>query len=263
MKLPSDCSWRWTVSSVTGPSHEEMGTPCEDVGGIAIPSAAEGIVLLALSDGAGSAAAAKEGAEIVVESWFTHLAGILSRAPDPATVVRALGPEDLEPLFTTIRRRTEARAERSGRTPADYSATLLGAVLTPDASFFAQVGDGCWVVESEGVLGCPTWPVRGEFAAETVFANSRTAATHLQCGPGPARCTAVAGFTDGIERLALRLVAQIPEPGFFGPLFHLLKQDPTHAGEEIRAFLDSPGIRVLSEDDKSLLVVVRDETVAG
>ena len=160
-----------------------------------------------------------------------------------------------------IRAAVRALALERGCEPGEFHATMLGAVLGPGWGWFAQVGDGCWVAEHGGVLGCLTWPTGGEFASQTVFALSPSAPGVLQCveaGPG---LRAVAGFTDGVERIALQLAHQVPEPGFFGPLFGMVGGGGT-GGEtglegELGGFLASERVCAESDDDKTLVVLVR------
>ena len=259
MKSAANSIWRWCLNSVTGPSHESEERGCEDVCGIGVTDQSSGLLLMAISDGAGSAAFAREGAEIVVDSWMKHFSSLLSSSQDPTRAVQHLSRSSVEALLQVIRRKVDRRAVELGCEVSDFSATLLGAVVHPEASFIAQVGDGCWVGEVDGVVGCLTWPVQGEFASQTHFAISDSAPAVLQCAQVPAGLSALAGFTDGVERLALHFASKIPEKEFFRPLFDAVHVHEQMAEPGIRAFLNSERIRTLSDDDKTLVILVRND----
>ncbi len=251
--------WRWSLNSVTGPSHKLEGTECQDACAIAVMGAHGERVLMAISDGAGSAARAREGAEIVVEHWLKHFSPLMSGPADPVGDIQSLGRSSVEEVLRSIRREADRRARQLGCSVSDFSATLLGAVVSPEGSFVAQVGDGCWVGEVAGLLACLTWPLQGEFASQTQFAISDSAAEVLQCVHLPSGLSALAGFTDGLERMALHLTPRIPEPGFFTPMFDLVSARGSGADTEICAFLDSERIQKESDDDKTLMLLVRND----
>jgi hypothetical protein len=112
------------------------------------------------------------------------------------------------------------------------------------------------VVEKQGLMGCVTWPTQGEFASQTTFALSASAPEFLQWTAVPGPVAAVAGFTDGVERLGLHLSGRTPAPGFFVPVFGRVRDKGPQAACEITTFLDSDRCRAESDDDKTLLVLI-------
>jgi hypothetical protein len=259
MKSQPESLWTQSCTLVTGPSHRLDATDCQDFYGTRTLGSRGEVLLLAISDGAGSAALAREGAEIVVQQWLEHFDAQLSGDGSPADRIRSLTREDALSVLEAVRDVAFRRAADRQVSPSEFSATLLGAVIGPECAFFAQVGDGSWVGHIGKVLGCITWPTHGEFASQTVFALSRSAPGALQCVHIDRPVTAVAGFTDGVERISLHLAQRIPEPRFFLPLFDWVRREGPRAAEHIGAYLESESVRALSDDDKTLLCVVRHE----
>lgn len=287
--------WQICSVTVTGPSHAQMGEGCQDRCGIGTAGPVGEVLLLAIADGAGSAKYGAEGAALVVETWLAHFTALFSEkkkeptqeappveteqhdSPAPLSDAGPAADADSQPdhesgpaalseegfrlealeVLRHVREGAQRLAEARGCDAGEFNATLLGAVLLPGASFFGQVGDGCWVGSNGTCLGCLTWPTAGEFASQTVFAGSRSAPEVLQCVVTGPEVRAIAGFTDGVERIALQLAQQLPEPGFFGPVFESVRQSGSALERELAAFLESERVCAESDDDKTLLILVR------
>src|SRR5207237_8015857 len=69
--------WRFAAARATGTSHLQTGTPCQDR--LACAVLANGALVAAVSDGAGSAPRAEVGAEIAVQAVTGRLGGIWRR----------------------------------------------------------------------------------------------------------------------------------------------------------------------------------------
>jgi hypothetical protein len=79
------------------------------------------------------------------------------------------------------------------------------------------------------------------------------------------RITGLAVLSDGLQTVACDLGAERPHPGFFGPLFEFAEDTsamPASKRRELRRFLDSERINGRTDDDKTLLVAVREGRVA-
>lgn len=253
--------WTHSRTLLTGPSHLLESAGCQDFCETRALGTGGEVLLAAISDGAGSAARAREGAEIVVQQWLEHFDALLCGDGSPAARIRGLSRSDVLSVLEAIRDVAHRRAATLNLSHTAFNATLLGAVIGPECCFFAQVGDGGWVGHVGDVLGCITWPTHGEFASQTVFALSNSAPEVLQCVHIDRPVTAVAGFTDGIERISLHLARRVPEPGFFLPLFEAVRRAGAAAAVPIGAYLDSETVRAQSDDDKTLLCVVRHAAV--
>jgi len=248
--------WLAHCTSVNGTSHRARGTACQDASGLSRLGPSGEIVLLALSDGAGSASHSDIGARTVVKHWLSYFTTLLQGRPDPGAVLAGCGATELHSILGAIRSSVERDALAFAVGPSEFSATLLGAVLTPSGALVAQVGDGCWVGLVHGVLGCLTWPTGGEFAGQTVFATSESAPLALQMVYLPCAPSALAGFTDGMERLLLDFGTQSPAGGFFRPVFDALKAAPQTFGVHLREYLESMAVCERTDDDKSLGIVL-------
>lgn len=249
--------WRHFCTSVRGTSHESGGLRCQDASSLVFCGAHADTVVLALSDGAGSATHSEKGAALVVRIWSEYFLCLLADRPEPAAVLKSCTPSTVAEILHRIREEVAREAAALGAAPEDFSATLLGAVLTPSNALLAQVGDGCWVGLLEDKLSCLTWPLGGEFAGQTTFATSSSAVSALQFVQLPRVPTALAGFTDGLERLLLDFQTRLPVAGFFRPTFDALGQNTPDFQKHMEAFLRSERVCALTDDDKSLALVVR------
>jgi hypothetical protein len=127
----------------------------------------------------------------------------------------------------------------------DLACTILFAVASESASFFAQIGDGGWVVQQDSEYFAPTWPVGGEYVNQTIFLTSPNWTAGMTCRMVLGGVSAIAGFTDGLQRLALQLDSKSVHVPFFDPLFAVLRA----ANDETS--LISPLIEFLSQQTAS------------
>jgi len=249
-------AWLDVSTSIAGTSHALKGTVCQDASAIARLGPSGEVLILALSDGAGSASHSDLGAQTVVRQWMDYFTTLLDQCPNPGAILEDCGTPELHSILGGIRKSIEADALAYEVNPSDFSATLLGAVLTPSHALVAQVGDGCWVGCVNGILGSLTWPTSGEFASQTVFATSHSAPQALQLVHVSAPVSALAGFTDGLERLLLDFRTQLPAAGFFTPVFRALKASPDTFLGELENYLQSEAVCTRTDDDKSLAIVL-------
>ncbi len=251
-------SARWLpfCASIQGSAHLEKGLPCQDAGKFAVLGERGETVVLALSDGAGSAAHAERGSQIVVQHWIEHFQTLLQDHPDPAAVLAESDATDIGLILQRIRETVASEAAVLEVEACEFSATLLGAVVTGNHALVAQVGDGAWVGVLKGVCGCLTWPTNGEYAGQTTFANSEMAADFLQLVHLPEAPSALAGFTDGLERLLLDFQTQQPASGFFLPVFRSLQNDAQLFSAQLEQYLSSESVCARTDDDKSLGILL-------
>jgi hypothetical protein len=248
--------WLPFCTSLTGTAHQSRGIPCQDASAMRRVGPSGEIVLLALSDGAGSASHADLGAQTVVSHWMDAFTALFHHCAEPSVALDECVASTLPVMLAGIRRAVERDALAFEVSPSDFSATLLGAVLTPSGGLVAQVGDGCWVGLVNGVLGCLTWPTGGEFAGQTVFATSEAAPRALQVVRLSAAPSGLVGFTDGLERLLLDLRTQTPAAGFFRPVLQALKDCPQTFGAHLEEYLESAAVCERTDDDKSIGLVL-------
>lgn len=197
-------AWQVCGEAVVGLSHRRVGRPCQDA--VAWRNTTRPI--LALSDGAGSAAISERGASALVcgvSRFLISMEDVLSpwldAFGDDAEVQAALWSQRLlthaSGLLDDL-----SRAER--RDVRDVRATLLLAVLGTSHIFWWHVGDGAIVARTLAglkALGEAT-KTKGEFANQTVFVDAASS-KDVQFGLLPtADISGLALMSDGgAERL--------------------------------------------------------------
>ncbi len=237
-----------------GTSHLASETPCQDrcrtttFGG-------GSIVVAVLSDGAGSAAHAEDGADAVCDALLDEIAAALEREPDLA----AIDDDAVREWFTAARARLAALAAASGTDVREYSATALVCVAGDAHTICAQVGDGGIVVRDGGAPEVALWPAGGEYANQTFFVTDEDVRERVETRRF-ARVDDVAVFSDGLTRLALAQATRTAFAPFFDPLVatvrtSALTEDGLRA--ELIAYLGSEAVNARTDDDKALAVACR------
>lgn len=209
-------------------------------------SSTAGRVLLAVSDGAGSARHSDEGAATAVR------AAIRSLATSPEG-----GEAALMLAMARARRAVDARARRSGLASRHFACTLLLATIDSHQVAGLQVGDGAIVVSNGEATLRLTRPAPSQYAGETVFLTSPEAADATHCTRIAAdTITGVALLTDGLEPVATSLLSGEPFSPFFLPLFRYAAS-PDARQAQLEDLLVSDRIRSRTHDDITLLLAAR------
>lgn len=250
--------WRVLGASVAGTSHRRHEVPCQDAHAYRIMP--DGALLVAVADGAGSAARAEEGARLAVERAVGRLAAALSPPASDADWFEAM-----HGAFTAAREALEEAALGAGEDLGDYAATLTCAVATADCLVVGQIGDGVAVARGgAGALFTTIRPRRGEYANETRFLTMPGALGQVEVAVFPRPVGALAVTTDGLLRLAVTLPGYEPHPPFFRPLlaFAAEVEEIAAAEAELAAFLASDRVGARTDDDKTLVLAVRTPVTA-
>lgn len=252
--------WLAAGASAIGTSHLADDKPCQDAHGLRVLPG--GALLAAVSDGAGSAERSEVGSRLAVDTLLEFLElSLETGAPADDEGWAAL----LRNGFATAAEALACEAAERGLPLRQLSATLLVAVVHPQRTVFASVGD-CVAVAQEtgGAWQLPIKPARGEYANETTFLTSPGWLAQLLVEFLPAPPHRVALFSDGLLRLALNLAAATPHAPFFDSLFAFLTSQPS-LEETVAAlgqFLESDRVNARTDDDKSLLVAWRPPAAA-
>lgn len=245
-------AWRVVSASVEGSRHRVDDQPCQDAHAIRIVD--DGTVVLAVADGAGSADRAERGARLAVD-------GAADAVADALAEVRPEAPSDWSQLvagsLVAARAALDTEADHRVDARAALATTLTVAVVHDEMVDFASVGDGAVVVTDGESIRTGTVADAGEYLNETTFLTGRRWADAAQVGrvEGPVR--GVALLTDGLQLLALEFPSYRAHAPFFAPLFAFARSRSA-TGDELAAFLASDRVCGRTDDDKTLVLAVRD-----
>src|SRR5690606_13369126 len=162
----------------------------------------------------GTAALGSEGSRIACESIMKHASDLFESRGS----FDGLGKQDVIRWCEEARGRIHKAAREQASSPREFATTLCAALLGPQEAYFFQIGAGASILRTGGVYGVVFWPLSGEYANSTNFLTSEDFSDHLEFWAAAGSFSDVALFTDGIERLSLRLEAKTPHPSFFSPL---------------------------------------------
>jgi hypothetical protein len=216
----------------------------------------DGTFVAAVADGAGSAPLGGEGAAIAAQAAVEAVDRTRMSAWPEAGAWR---PFFLE-VFRAAQQGVFDEAARLGREPRDLATTLIVTVLTATQAAAAQVGDGAAVIEPDGEpYRALTVPSLGEYANETVFLVSAEALASMQTGHHSGAARAAALFSDGLQRVSLRLPGGEPHAAFFEPVFQFTSAatDTAAAAVDLARWLGSPKVTSRADDDLTLVAACR------
>jgi hypothetical protein len=250
--------WKLVCQSVQGTSHQRSGLPCQDSCTACEARLAEGTALvLACSDGAGSAAHSDLGSQVACDTIVQAIADDL-HADGPA----AVSLDRAAHWVAGVHRSLAIEADVRGVETRQLACTLLFAVLLPRGAFFGQIGDGAIVVWENGRYKPVFWPQSGEYANTTNFVIDPRYESLVEFAWCDGPLDEVALLSDGLQMLALDFVKREAHGPFFAPMFQSLRREscPEALAAPLCAFLDSPGVCDRTDDDKTLILATR---VAG
>lgn len=243
----------WTAlgESVPGTSHLARGVPCQDAFRFYMSSDAAEWLTIATADGAGSSSHSEIGATLVCDSLIRQVETRGSQA--------LFCRDEVISLFKEARENVFAEATRLGVRPRELACTALLIVAGPSAAAVGQIGDGAVVLGSAGAYGVVFWPEPSEYANATDFLTDDCFSDLLRFETVNTRVAEIAAFTDGLQRLALDFASRTAYSGFFRPLFKELRAagDPELLVEPFRQFLRSDLLNQRTDDDKTLVLAVR------
>lgn len=240
------CGWRWVAQSVVGPSHALRDAPCQDY---ASAARSNGRLYVAIADGAGSASLSQIGSKLAVEAALPFLAGV-EGALDLETLRGCAEAARSAVLAEACKRETEAR---------DLACTLLLAAVEDERVLAAQVGDGAIVAAFNGEAVALTTPQHGEYANQTNFLTGERYQDVLELVERPGTPEFLAGFTDGLETVALNADGT-PFAPFFAPLYRFVSRASEEAVvKAVENLLRSDRLRERTDDDLTLVLAWKPE----
>jgi hypothetical protein len=239
--------WRILGASVIGNDHIRGGLPRQD--GLRVVLVADWVVL-AVADGAGSARASDQGAQVALDAATEQAAMLLSDEEYSLLPVEQL----LARVFAWAGKRVMEHAAAARRPTRDFDTTLAVALIGPTLAGFGQVGDAIIAVETvEGDVEGVAVGDRGEYVNETYFITRDRELSQLSTA---SRFTSglrgVVLSTDGLERVAVQRRA--PYEPFFQSVLRFAEA-PEASAAAVADFLMSVEDR--KGDDKTLLIATR------
>jgi hypothetical protein len=248
--------WKTVYQSVRGTSHQQSGQPCQDSSAARQAALADEIVLvLACSDGAGSAEFSDVGSRVACQT----LVDLVCAEARVAGKLGTVGPDRARGWLAEVRRAIGAQADLREIDLRQLACTLLFAVVGERGAAFGQIGDGAIVVGGNESYDAVFWPQSGEYVNTTNFISNPRFATLLEFAWRDAPVDEVALFSDGLQMLSLDYRQKRVHGPFFAPLFASLRKQASAGDlmEPMRAFLESPRLAERTDDDKTLILATR------
>jgi hypothetical protein len=256
--------WRVTGVAEAGTRHAASGRPCEDAFGH-WADGSDGMQVLVVADGVGSASHGAEGARRAVETvieacrlraplirrgrldaearwraFMAHLANAVRLELERAAAQPLAAVEDPDRMDSRGESSSASDAPGAAAMPVaapplptprrqalrDYATTVLVAVVAEPWVACMQIGDGVIVARRGDGFEALTLPAKGEYANEAPFVTDDHYIESLQVAvTGTDGLDAIALMTDGMERLAVQLATGVPHGPFFDGLFAFAADD--------------------------------------
>lgn len=251
-------SWSWAAAACKGTSHEKTGIRLQDAFACSSVKSNQAEYFFGIiSDGAGSADYGGQGASIICNTISIAIKNHVANLEGLPTDLIIQGWVD------KARDRIFQASVKRGLVPRDFAATLISVISNGDESVVFHVGDGCAVLKVESLDDwiAPTWPEQGEFASTTYFVTDEFE-LRLRINRYFGRVSAIALFSDGLERLALDFQQIRPFNGFFeGMIKPLISSNQVgkdkNLSNALKNYLNSDAINSRTDDDKSLIIAYR------
>jgi len=247
--------WKTLYQSVQGTSHVRTGRPCQDSSTareLALKN--ETVLVLACSDGAGSAEHSEIGSRLACEKIADVISGEL-QARENCPPIHA---EQALDWIRQVHESLEAEALLREIPIRQLACTLLFAVVGQSGAAFGQIGDGAIVVWQDERYQNIFWPQSGEYANTTNFVSDPQFHSRFEFAWCDGSIDELALFTDGLQMLGLDFQERRAHGPFFAPLFETLrKEQPADLVVPMRNFLESEVVAERTDDDKTLVLATR------
>ncbi len=249
--------WRFVGASMTGTSHLKTGDSCSDA--FEYKLLPNGVIIVAVADGAGSAERGGEGAKLAVETAMTYMMEVLRELPpDYESGWLAI----IEKAYESAQMAIEIEAANYDKTMRDYATTLVLVAMAEGWTACGLIGDSAAVaLDNNDELISLCQPQKGEYANMTNFLSQPNALEVLDIQIRTEMMQGLAVMSDGLLPLAINIVQNKPYPPFFNPLFTFVASiesnegDEDNAHQQLESFLDSERVNARTDDDKTLVLV--------
>lgn len=185
--------WKSVCCAVQGTGHKKTGVPCQDK---TLRMEWNGVHVIALADGAGSARLSHYGAERVVRDVAAYIAEHFQECFD-CNDARKVKQELLETLHQGL----SAEALQHGYGVKDLASTLLLAAVNEKNFILAHIGDGVIGYLDGDTLKDASTPDNGEFSNVTTFVTSAETLASMRLFKGELKSKdAFVLMSDGTEQ---------------------------------------------------------------
>lgn len=178
--------WNIIQCAVQGRSHIKSETPCQDK---TYAYGENGMNIIALADGAGSAKLSHFGAETITKFICNEISDQFDEYYSQANASYAA-----KQLMSGIENTLEQKAKELKCDTNDLASTLLLAAVKDDRYILVHIGDGVIGYYKNSEIKTASQPNNGEFANTTVFTTSHNAAASMKM---------LKGTLDGIKGFVL------------------------------------------------------------
>ncbi len=186
-------TWKMICCAAQGRAHAKKNIPCQDK---VARREENGVHVIALADGAGSAQFSHYGAECVVNRVAAF---VVDRFFD--LIAQEDARKVTQEILSVALQALADESELRDCTLKDLASTLLIAAVGDGKYFLAHLGDGVIGYLNDAGLKVATTPDNGEFSNETVFVTSANAAAQMRIYRGALK--SISGFilmSDGTEQ---------------------------------------------------------------
>ena len=250
--------WRFVNVSVKGTSHLANEIPCQDHNACRVVHKNKSkTLILCVSDGAGSALLAEQGSAYICDKFIRNVAKSLKSG----RIVGDFDKEFFKEWLLEFQSELLEISKEGGKGIKDFACTFLGAIVGESHACFVQIGDGAIVFKDEDErYDFVFMPQQGQFVNQTFFATDENATAVLEHQNFERRIDEIALFTDGLQNLVLDLGTSKTNRDFFDQWFSWLSETPNGDSRKraLETYLQSPKINERTDDDKTLVLAVRD-----
>ncbi len=250
-------SWTWAAASCRGTSHIKRNVRRQDAFSCSYGTNDGRPLIAIVSDGAGSAVMGGEGASLICRTLMTQARQFDFSQPELPS------DETIWEWINVARQRIAQAAEARELKARDFAATVILAISSGENTLVAHIGDGSAVARfgDTDEWTALSWPSQGQYASSTFFITDN---------PEPklniSRCntivSALAIFSDGVERLALDMAAQKPFKPFFDGMIRPIATTQAEGcdqmlSKQLSSYLNGDAVNARTDDDKTLILAVR------
>jgi len=248
-------------ASVVGASHVKNNTPCQDA--LAYKIIAPFFAVIAVSDGLGTVEKSDLGSHAAVQAVVRFAEDYLAAHP----------PDQID--LPTVAKQTMLAARTALVETAlalqcdlkDLGCTLISIVMMRDSMAVAHIGDGAVIARNDTALFIASAPGESEYTNEVDPITANNWQAFLRISPVINEVRDAMAFTDGCQRAALRKTKDGCEPfePFCRPVLDYFRASDNdgNAIAQLENFLSSKKLRENSDDDKTLVVITREDYSDG